>query len=81
MPVATTRLPQDISDYLATRSKITGESVSDLLRQAAEDWIARQDTETLIRAQRELDVEREKAMQHLIELQKKRQAKPAVPSS
>ncbi|MEW1812530.1 hypothetical protein AB0284_17720 [Pseudarthrobacter phenanthrenivorans] len=78
MPVATTRLPQEISDYLATRSKITGESVSDLLRQAAEEWIAHQDLEELVRVQRELNKQRDEAMEHLLALEKKRKAKDAT---
>jgi predicted DNA-binding protein len=67
MPVATTRLPQEISDYLAARAKVTGESVSDLLRQAVEQWVKEQDPEELLRVQRELNRERELAMQHFIE--------------
>lgn len=74
MPVATTRLPQDISDYLATRSKITGESVSDLLRQAAEQWIANQNLDELVRVQRELNRQRDEAMDHLLALEKKRKS-------
>jgi negative regulator of replication initiation len=80
MPVATTRLPQEISDYLATRSKITGESVSDLLRQAAEEWIAHQDLDELVRVQRDLNKQRDEAMEHLLALEKKRKTKDAAKS-
>ncbi|MDQ0104446.1 putative DNA-binding protein [Paenarthrobacter nicotinovorans] len=66
MPVATTRLPQEISDYLTARGKVTGESVADLLRQAVEQWVKAQDAEELVRVQRELNREREKAMAELI---------------
>jgi negative regulator of replication initiation len=80
MPVATTRLPQEISDYLATRSKITGESVSDLLRQAAEEWIANQDLDELVRVQQDLNKQRDEAMEHLLALEKKRKTKDAAKS-
>lgn len=62
MPVATTRLPQEISDYLSARARITGESVADLLRQAVEQWVEAQDADELVKVQRELNAERERAM-------------------
>jgi hypothetical protein len=70
MPVATTRLPDEVSKYLANRAKITGESVSDQLRQAAEEWIARQNPEELLKAHKALMAEREKAVKEMVELQK-----------
>jgi uncharacterized protein YllA (UPF0747 family) len=70
MPVATTRLPDEVSKYLANRAKVTGESVSDQLRQAAEEWIARQKPEELLKAHKALMAEREKAVQEMVELQK-----------
>jgi negative regulator of replication initiation len=80
MPVATTRLPQEISDYLAARAKVTGESVADLLRQAVEQWVKGQDAEELVRVQRELNREREKAMEELIKVHKRiDQHPPAEP--
>lgn len=71
MPVATTRLPQEISDYLSARARITGESVADLLRQAVEQWVEAQDADELVKVQRELNAERERAMGELIKLQKR----------
>lgn len=69
MPVATTRLPEEVSRYLANRAKITGESVSDQLRQAAEEWIARQKPEDLLKAHKALMAEREQAVAEMVELQ------------
>ncbi|MCD4850787.1 hypothetical protein ACX800_22770 [Paenarthrobacter nitroguajacolicus] len=78
MPVATTRLPQEISDYLTARGKVTGESVADLLRQAVEQWVKAQDAEELVRVQRELNREREKAMEELIKVHKRIDRKVSV---
>lgn len=71
MPAATTRLPENLSKFLAARGLITGETVSDQIRQAVEEWADRQDTASLYEAHRALIAEQEKALDVLENLKPK----------
>jgi Arc/MetJ-type ribon-helix-helix transcriptional regulator len=48
MPIATTRIPEELAAFLKDRATLTGESVSEQIRHAVEEWAERQDTAALL---------------------------------